>query len=130
MGIMVYSLLWVMQDFDHQPYLCHHGLHDFYLSYRAKSSPLVGDASIPATAATTTSSILHTLGQILVIGFRASALAMMVMIASSIIIIITIIITITIIIIIIIASSMITIIITTTTIIIIAPTMGGNNLPP
>ena len=21
MGIMVYSLLWVMQDFDHQPYL-------------------------------------------------------------------------------------------------------------
>ena len=22
MGIMVYSLLWVMQDFVHQPYLC------------------------------------------------------------------------------------------------------------
>ena len=22
MGVMVESLLWVMQDFDHQPYLC------------------------------------------------------------------------------------------------------------
>ena len=75
MGIMVYSLLWVMQDFDHQPYLCHHlGPHDFYLSYRAKSSPLVGDASIAATAATTASSILHTLGEILVIATMASIL--------------------------------------------------------
>ena len=31
MGIMVYSLLWVMQDFVHQPYLEAHTLPLFYL---------------------------------------------------------------------------------------------------
>ena len=34
MGIMVYSLLWVMQDFDHQPYLGHAD------KGQTKSSPL------------------------------------------------------------------------------------------
>ena len=38
MGITVYSLLWVMQDFDHQPY-------DVYWSYEASFKALQGFAS-------------------------------------------------------------------------------------